>query len=141
MGHCPFCVVFVATLGAITPLGWVAIGFATTAVFVYFAVPGVREAVTKGIYQAGITASEALQTLFARGEYVPPSIQGEAERNAYREAVHKYKQAYGLGAADDTPKWILDKIAELIKNGVKPSDIPYEAPPVPEEDLPEGDGN
>ena len=79
-------------------------------------------------------AGNSLTTLFAKGEYKPSILQGDAERNAYREAVHKYKTAYNLGAADDVPKEILDKIAELIKEGVKPVDIPYEAPQPPEYD-------
>jgi RHS repeat-associated protein len=48
-GHCPFCVV----LAAITPVGWVAIVITVAAAVVYFAVPGVRESVESGMYQAG----------------------------------------------------------------------------------------
>lgn len=123
-----------AALALVTPVGWVAIGVTVVAVGVYFAVPGVREAVTNGIAQAGETASNGLNALFAKGEYVPPSIKGEAERNAYREAVHAYKDAFGLGAATDIEQWILDEIARLLKEGVKPEDIPYQAPQPPEED-------
>jgi RHS repeat-associated protein len=57
-----------------------------------------------------------------RGEYIPPGLKG-TERDAYREALHRYKDAYGLGARDNVPKDILDKIGDLVKRGVKPSDV------------------
>jgi hypothetical protein len=68
-----------------------------------------------------------------KGEYIPSGLVG-AERDAYREALHRYKPAHGLGANDNVPKDILDKIGELVKKGVKPSDIVNQAPAPPEDD-------
>jgi len=116
-GHNPILAIF-ALIG---PPGWVVIGVVTIGVGVYFAVPGVREAVTAGIYQAGDSASNGLNVLFTKGEYVPPGLSG-AKRNAYREAVHAYKRAWGLGPKDNVPKKILDDIADAIKEGLKPGD-------------------
>ncbi len=106
-----------AALALITPVGWVAIGVTAIVVGLYFAVPGVREAVTNGMYEAGEAASNGLNALFAKGEYVPPGLS-DAERIAYREAVHIYKDAYGIPANVDVPKKILDAMADLIKKGV-----------------------
>jgi RHS repeat-associated protein len=58
-GHCPFCVPIILTLGAVTPVGWVAIGVTAIGAGLYFAVPGVREAVTAGFEQAGEAVSDA----------------------------------------------------------------------------------
>ena len=131
-GHNPI----LAALALIGPPGWVVLGVTAVGVGLYFAVPGVREAVTYGMYQAGEFASNGLNTLFAKGEYVPPGLgEGTAERAAYREALHKYKDAYNLGATDRVEKWILDKMAELAKKGVKPNDIVDQLPQPPEEDY------
>jgi hypothetical protein len=132
-GHCPFCVPIVLTLGAITPVGWVAIGVTAVGVGLYFAVPGVRDAVTNGMYEVGEAASNGLNALFAKGEYVPPGLTG-AERNAYREAVHAYKRAWGLGPRDNVPKQILDDIADAIKKGLKPGDAADSVDGPPEAD-------
>lgn len=78
-------------------------------------------------------AANGIQALFAKGEYVPSGLN-EAERNAYREAVHRYKQAFGLGAADNVEKQTLDKIAEGIKKGLSPRKAADEAPAPPEAD-------
>jgi RHS repeat-associated protein len=113
--------VILAALALITPVGWVAMGVTAVGVVLYFAVPGVREAVTNGIYEAREAASNGLNALFAKGEYIPPGLSS-AERNAYREAVHAYKRAWGLGPKDNVPKKILDDIADAIKEGLKPGD-------------------
>jgi hypothetical protein len=63
-GHCPGCAVPIVAFLFGTPLGWVAIGF-TIGVGIYFAVPGVREAVTNEIYELGEAASDGLNALFA----------------------------------------------------------------------------
>ena len=119
---------------AIAP--WVFAGAAALGVFAYFAIPGVRENVTYGLTQVCEASSNGLNALFAKGEYVPPGLgEGTAERAAYREALHRYKQAYGLGATDRVEKWILDKMAELAKKGVKPNDIVDQLPQPPEEDY------
>jgi RHS repeat-associated protein len=60
-GHCIFCIPLVITLGAVTPVGWVAIGVTAVGVGLYFAVPGVREAVTNGLYQIGKAAEDAAE--------------------------------------------------------------------------------
>ncbi|MEJ5203007.1 MAG: RHS repeat-associated core domain-containing protein, partial [Anaerolineales bacterium] len=129
-GHFPI----LATLGLITPLGWAAIGVTAIGVSLYFAVPGVQEAVTNGVYEAGEATSNGLNALFAKGEYIPPGLS-DAERVAYREAVHIYKDAYGIPANEDVPKNILDAIAELIKKGVKPIDAADSVDEPPEADL------
>jgi hypothetical protein len=74
-----------------------------------------------------------INALFAKGEYVPPGLN-DTERNAYREAVHRYKKSYGLGAAENVTKDILNKIAEGVKKGLSPLDAADEAPAPPEED-------
>lgn len=102
----------------------------------YLAVPGVRLAITNALYQTGEATSIGLNALFAKGEYVPPGLgEGTAERAAYREALHRYKHAYGLGSADAVEKWILDKMAELAKKGLKPDEIVDKLPQPPEEDY------
>jgi len=75
---------------------------------------------------------KCVRSFFAKGEYVPRNL-GKFRR-PYHDALESYKDAYGLGPHDDVPHWILDDIAELVKKGIKPADIPYEAPPMPEED-------
>jgi hypothetical protein len=137
-GHCPLCAAFALTLGAITPVGWAAIGLAVGAAVVIYAVgpENFAESVVNLGEQAGEAASNGLNALFAKGEYVPPGLgEGTAERAAYREALHRYKEAYGLGAADNVEKWILDKMAELAKKGLKPNDIVDKLPQPPEEDY------
>jgi hypothetical protein len=57
-----------------------------------------------------------------------------AERNAYREALHRYKDAWGLGAKDNVPKDILDKLAKKIKDGYDPEDAADEVDSPPEAD-------
>lgn len=95
--------------------------------------PGRPEAFAHSIVDMGDQVSQGIQALFAKGEYIPPGLS-EGERNAYREAVHRYKQGYGLGAADNVEKEILDKLAELVKKGFRPGDAADEAPAPPEED-------
>jgi RHS repeat-associated protein len=120
---------FLAVLALITPVEWVVLGVVVVGVGLYFAVPGVREAVTEGMSQACEAVSQ-----FAKGEYIPPSIRGEAERNAYREAVHAYKKAWGLGPKDDVRKEILDDIVDAIKKGLKPGDAADSVDGPPEAD-------
>lgn len=86
------------------------------------------------MYEAGEAASNGLNALFAKGEYVPPGLS-DAERIAYREAVHIYKDAYGIPANVDVPKKILDAMADLIKKGVKPIDAVDSVDEPPEADL------
>ena len=124
----------VAALALIGPAGWVAIGALALVGTVYYYASGGPEAFAKSVSDLGEQAIRGVNALFAKGEYVPPSLRGEIERNAYREAVHRYKDAFNLGPRDKVPEWILDKIADLLKKGVKPEDIPYKAPQPPEED-------
>jgi len=68
-----------------------------------------------------------------KGEYVPPGLNG-GNRNKYREAVHRYKRAYGLPANFPVPKEILDQIAGSVKNGDNVVDAADNADPPPEGD-------
>lgn len=69
--------------------------------------------------------------MHTKREYVPPGLT-KAERNKYREAVHKYKQDWSLPAPYDTPKHILDQIAKAIEEGANPHDAAEEADAPPE---------
>ncbi len=89
---------------------------------------------TNGIYQTGEATSNGINTLFAKGQYVPPGLS-DAERIAYREAVHIYKKTYGIPANADVPKEILDDLAELIKKGMKPVDAADSVDEPPEADI------
>ena len=74
-------------------------------------------------------------TIFeAKGEYVPPGLRGK-ERNDYREAVHRYKKAWGLPPNFKVPKEILDQIADAIKNGANVQDASDFADAPPEGDV------
>ena len=69
-----------------------------------------------------------------KGEYIPPGLD-DAERAAYREALHRYKDAWGIPAGVDIPHDILDKMAKDIKNGKKPVDAADDADEPPEADT------
>jgi RHS repeat-associated protein len=124
---------FLAPLALITPVGWVAVGAAAVGVVVYFAVPGAREAVADGLYEAGEAVSNGIDALLAKGEYVPPGLSRD-ERNAYREAVHRYKKVWGLGGRDDVPREVLDEMADLIQEGWKPGEAAEAVDGPPEDD-------
>ncbi|NOH02418.1 MAG: RHS repeat-associated core domain-containing protein [Chloroflexi bacterium] len=81
--------------------------------------------------------SEGITVLEVKGEYIPPSLKGEEERSAYREAIHRYKDAWGIPRNVDVPHDILDDLAEQIKNGKSPVDAVDAVDGPPEAD--EGD--
>ena len=56
------------------------------------------------------------------------------QRHVYREAIHRYKRIWGLSARDDVPKWILDQIADAIKEGSNALDAAEEADSPPEDE-------
>jgi hypothetical protein len=66
----------------------------------------------RGVSGAKAIAQNALA--MAQGDYIPPGLSG-TNRHKYREAVHRYKKAHGLKPNQDVPKWILDQIADDIK--------------------------
>ena len=70
-------------------------------------------------------------------DYVPPGLN-QAQRNKYREALHRYKRIWGLGAADSLPRTILDQIADAIKQGANTRDAADDAD-APPEDEPDDD--
>jgi len=113
------------------PVGWAIIGglLVVDVILVVNAVEHVAS-LTESTTAEVSTSDLATQM---RGEYIPPGLKG-LERDLYREALHRYKDAYGLGPRDNVPKDILDKIGELTKKGVKPSDVVNQAPAPPEED-------
>ena len=94
-----------AALALITPVGWVAIGVATAAVVVYFAVPGVREAVTTGIYQIEEAATEKPDTT-KPGPYAGDSIEARSPDRDFteeeREAIDAIGQATGCHSCGTT---------------------------------------
>ena len=112
--------------------GWAALGTVAIAGVVYYAADG-PEAVANGLYEAGEAVSNELHTFLAKGEYVPPGLSG-AERNVYREALHRYKKIWGLVGRDNVPKEILDDIADAIEEGLKAVDAAESVDGPPEAD-------
>jgi RHS repeat-associated protein len=102
-GHCPFCL----ALAAVPVGGWVALGIATTAVVVYFAVPGVREAVTEGIYQAGETAANGLNAVFSRPQ------NNQAQNKQFRGAVQQLERELGRKLTQDEIQALHNALHEL----------------------------
>ncbi len=141
-GKCPLC--FALVIGGVTvtlTAGEVILLAGATALAINALLPGAKErneVFASSMQSATNQLLKCIRSYFARHDYIPPGLS-QAERNAYREAIHRYKKAYGLSSTHDTPKWILDNIGELIKKGVKPVDIPDEAPAPPEEDDNEDD--
>jgi RHS repeat-associated protein len=115
---------------ACTPVGVLVIGGSALAVTAYFTMGG-REAVTNATVQAGEALSNGVQTLLAKGEYVPPGLSGR-ERNVYRDAVHRYKKIWGIRGNVNVPKEILDGIADAIKDGANALDAAEDADGPPE---------
>jgi RHS repeat-associated protein len=80
--------------------------------------------------------SEAIRSginvLMHKGEYVPSGLSGDA-RNAYREAIHRYKKVWGMAANQNVPKEICDEIANLVKEGVRPADAADQVDGPPED--------
>ncbi|MBI5842739.1 MAG: RHS repeat-associated core domain-containing protein [Chloroflexi bacterium] len=91
------------------------------------------ESFANSIVAVGEQVSEGLSASFAKGEYIPSGLS-DAERWAYREAIHRYKKIWGLGAEDDVPEEIIDELGKLIKKGVDPRDAAEGVDGPPEED-------
>ena len=104
---------FLAALALIPVVGWVAIGVTVLAVGVYFAVPGVRPAVTNALYQLGNSASNGLNALFANK---PDVAWGKYIKNKYGltedewEWLHQQMRQNGLTAEE-----IEDEAAEIAR--------------------------
>jgi RHS repeat-associated protein len=102
---------FLAALALIGPVGWIAIGVTVLAVGVYFAVPGVRQAVTAAIEEAGEAVSDALDSGSSESEasdkpdttkpgpYAGDSIEARSPDRDFteeeREAIDAIGQATG----------------------------------------------
>jgi RHS repeat-associated protein len=94
-----------AALALITPVGWVAIGVTAIGVGLYFAVPGVREAVTNGIYQIEDAATEKPDTT-KPGPFAGDSIEARGPDRDFteeeREAIDAIGQATGCHSCGTT---------------------------------------
>jgi len=136
-GHNPFLVALLA-FAASNPIGFAVLCIAAAAAITALAIgpENVAQATVDLAEDAGEEVSNGLNALFAKGEYVPPGLS-DRERQAYRDAVHIYKDIWGLGAADNVPKEILDAIAEALKEGAKAIDAAESVDGPPEEDLEE----
>jgi hypothetical protein len=128
-GHCVWDLCIVEGTGLVE----LSIAVIATVATIEATSPGRPEAFAQSMVDLGEQASQGLQAVFSKKEYVPPGLS-EAERNAYREAVHRYKTAHGVGAAEDVARTTLDKIAEGIKKGLKPRDAADKAPAPPEDE-------
>jgi hypothetical protein len=98
-GHCPFCL----ALAAVPVVGWVALGVTAVGVVVYFTVPGVREAVTAGLYDAGEATSNGLNALFAKKhdvKWVDYLQKKYGLSNDEREWLHQQMRQHGLTAEE-----------------------------------------
>lgn len=99
--------------------------------------------VTSGVYaiyqtvQAGQQCAVALQnwwntnqitTVAVKGEYEPSGLSKD-QRNKYRQAIHRYKK--GLPADYKVPRYIIDAIADAIKEGSSAIDAADNAPALP----------
>ncbi len=129
-GHCIWDLCIVEGIGIVE----VSIAAIATFATIEATQPGRPEAFAQSLVDMGEQAAQGLGAIFSKGEYVPDSLSGEKERAAYREALHRYKDAYNLGARDNVEKKVLDKMAELVKQGMKPNDIVDKLPQPPEED-------
>jgi hypothetical protein len=102
-----------AALALITPVGWVAIGVTAIGVGLYFTVPGVREAVTYGMYEAGEAASNGINALFAKKpdiKFVDYLQKKYGLTDAQRRALHDAITKQGL-----TNKEIEAEAAEMAR--------------------------
>lgn len=106
-GHCPFCVGVAVTLGAMTPVGWAAIGVTAIGIGLYIAVPGVREAVTTGIYEAGEAAVNGVDALLAKTNKKPQGSPLQTGGNKLTERTRK-----ALGLTKDQAKQAVEGLKE-----------------------------
>ena len=139
MATAPVC----AALAPAGPVGWAIIGVLVVVDVVLIAVtvdayitPPKTAATSSNLSdvvnttQAGATEANAL---LMKGEYIPDILKGEAERNAYREAIHQYKnRVWHLPKGTTLPKDICDAIARSIKETNKPTKAAEDAPEPPE---------
>jgi RHS repeat-associated protein len=78
-GHCPFCL----ALAAVPVVGWVALGITVVGVVVYFTAPGVRDAVTTGIYETGEAVANGINLAFSRPQ------NNQAQNRQFKGAVQQ----------------------------------------------------
>lgn len=129
-GHCVWDLCIIEGIGLVE----ISLAVIATVATVEATTPGRPEAFAQNMVDLGKQASQGLQALFAKGEYIPPGMTQD-ERNAYREALHQhYKNKYGLGSTDNVPKSILDQIRDKIKEGKSPWKAANEADAPPEAD-------
>ncbi len=101
-GHCPFCVAFALTLGAVTPVGWVVIGVATVATVTFIATGG-PEIFGEAFYQAGEATSNGLNVLFTKKHdvrWVDYLQKKYGLSNDEREWLHQQMRQHGLTAEE-----------------------------------------
>jgi hypothetical protein len=97
----------VMPIAAIMPVGWVVIGAVAVGVGLYFTVPGVREAMTNGMYEAGEAASNGLNALFAR----PKSNQ--AQNKQFEGAVRELQRELGRVLSPDEVRQLHEALHDL----------------------------
>lgn len=96
-----------AALALITPVGWVAIGVTAIGVVVYFAVPGVRSAVTSAFYQTGQSLSNALSSQFARPK------TNKAQNKQFDGAVKELEAQLGRKLSQDEIRQLHEALHDL----------------------------
>jgi RHS repeat-associated protein len=74
--------------------------------------------------------SKQATTVAVKGEYEPSGLSKD-QRNKYRQAIHKYKYDSRVPADYPVPQYIIDDIADAIRNGSSPNEAADNAPPLP----------
>jgi len=82
---------------------------------------GVFDQASVAIEEETSNIKEFLRAHLAKGEYIPAGLSKD-ERDAYREAIHRYKKIWGVGAGEAVAQEILDELGKQIKKGKKPVD-------------------
>lgn len=105
----------------ITPVGWVAIGVTAIGVGLYYTVPGAREAVTTGMYEAGEAVSNGLFAHFTRKKdlgFIDHLLDKYGIRDKkVRERIHR--QISGQHYTDEEIEDIVAGESELTKKPEK----------------------
>lgn len=115
-GHCVWDLCILEGIGLVE----ISLAVIATVATVEATSPGRPEAFAQSLVDLGEQASNGIQTLLHKGEYIPSGMTQE-ERNKYREALHEYyKKKNGLESSDNVPKSILDQIRDKIKEGKSP---------------------
>jgi RHS repeat-associated protein len=113
---------------ALTLIGVAVVGVAVVWTIAYTFDPNVRvasqqlgSALGDVMSDSSEKISDSISALFVKGEYIPSGLSKE-ERIAYRDAIHRYKHAWGIPREVDVPKDVIDAIGEALKNGESPLD-------------------